>query len=111
MPGSNWLGWFASAAVAGAVVLVGTLLVSLIVFRAERRTMATREVLRRQQQVLGPPTRPERFLIAALGILVIGLIFRPVLRVDPAWVKRSPWGWRAVPSTASDSGVPSTGAL
>ncbi len=82
----SWLFWLASAAPAGAVVLVGAGLVLLLLFRAEVGTPTTAEVLRRQQQALGPLSRPERFLLAALGILVIGLILQPLLHVDAAWV-------------------------
>lgn len=82
----DWLIWFASAAVAGAVVLVGATAVLLGVFRAEGTSKATPEVLRRQERVLGPLSRREGVTIAALTVLLGGLLLQPLVRIETAWL-------------------------
>jgi len=42
--------------------------------------------LRRQTRILGPLTRHERLAIAALAVLIVGLVVQPVLSVDGAWL-------------------------
>ncbi len=82
----DWLTWFLSAAPVGVVVFVGTALVLLLSFPAEYAPRVTALVLRRQQLVLGPLSRGEVVTVAALCVLLIGLLLQSVLRIDAAWL-------------------------
>ncbi|MGQ0550541.1 MAG: SLC13 family permease, partial [Armatimonadota bacterium] len=82
----DWLTWFAGAAAAGAVMLVGLALVLLGIFRAEGASKATPEVLRRQERVLGPLSQKEMVTIAALAVLLGGLVLQPLIRIETAWL-------------------------
>ncbi len=82
----GWLQWFLAAVPAGAVVLVGSVIVILLLFRPEVGPRATPDRLRRQERALGPPTRRELVTIAALGVLLIGLLLQPLLEIESAWI-------------------------
>lgn len=82
----DWLTWFASAAPAGAVMLVGAALALLVLFRPETVSKLTANVLGRQQRVLGPLSRGERVTVVALAILPVGLLAQPILHIDTAWL-------------------------
>lgn len=82
----DWLTWFVSAGAAAAVVIAGMAVVLLGVFRAETASKATPEVLRRQERVLGPLSRGEWVTLAAVAVLLAGLLLQPVFRVETAWL-------------------------
>ena len=82
----GWLTWLACTAPAGAIMLLGAAGLLLVVFRAEAARKRGAELLRRQRRALGPLSRQERVTIAALAVLLIGLLAQPVLRVDTAWL-------------------------
>jgi di/tricarboxylate transporter len=82
----DWLTWLASAAPAGAVTFLGAVATLLVVFRAEVAPKTSAVMLRRQERVLGPLSRHERVTIAALALLLVGLLVQPLLRADPAWL-------------------------
>ncbi len=82
----SWLPWLGAAVVAGVVLLVGVAAVLLWAFRAEVRTTAAPEVLRRQQRVLGPVGQTEWVTIGAVAVLLGGLLIQPILRVETAWL-------------------------
>jgi di/tricarboxylate transporter len=82
----DWLTWFVSAGAAAVVMIAGMAVVLLGVFRAEAASKATPEVLRRQERVLGPLSRGEWVTIAAVAVLLGGLLLQPVFRVETAWL-------------------------
>lgn len=82
----DWLTWFVSAGAAAAVLIAGMAVVLLGVFRAETASKATPEVLRRQERVLGPLSRGEWVTLAAVAVLLAGLLLQPVFRVETAWL-------------------------
>lgn len=82
----DWLTWVASAAPAGAITFLGALATLLVLFRAEVAPKTSAAVLQRQERVLGPLSRHERVTIAALAVLLVGLLAQPLVRVDPAWL-------------------------
>jgi DASS family divalent anion:Na+ symporter len=82
----DWLTWLASAAAAGAITFVGAALALLVLFRAEVAPKTSATVLRRQERVLGPMSRHERVTLAALALLLVGLLVQPLLHVDAAWL-------------------------
>jgi anion transporter len=82
----GWIGWLAAAAPVGIVCLIGALVVLLVMLRPERRGQVSAETIRRQSRILGPVTRQERVAIAALAVLVVGLVAQPLLQIDAAWL-------------------------
>jgi di/tricarboxylate transporter/CRP-like cAMP-binding protein len=82
----GWFAWFADAAPVGAFLFAGALGVLLLLFRPERAPTITAETLRRQQRALGPLSRHEVVTIAAMAVLILGLVLQPVLRIDAAWL-------------------------
>ncbi len=85
----DWLTWFVSAAPMGAVLLIGALMMLFVLFRPEVTPKTTAATLRLQEQVLGPLSRQELVTIAALVVLLLGLVLQPFLRIDSAWVALS----------------------
>jgi anion transporter len=82
----DWLTWLASAAPAGAITFLGAAVTLLVLFRAEVAPKTSAAVLRRQERVLGPLSRHERVTLAALALLLAGLLVQPLLHVDAAWL-------------------------
>jgi di/tricarboxylate transporter/CRP-like cAMP-binding protein len=82
----DWFTWLGAAASVGVLVFAGALAALLLLFRPERAPTITAEALWRQQRVLGPLSRQEIVTIAALAVMLLGLLLAPVLRVDPAWL-------------------------
>lgn len=82
----DWLTWLAAAAPAGILMLVGAVLALLVLFRPEITPKVTADLVRRQQRVLGPLSRGERVTVAALAVLIVGLIVQPLIRIEPAWL-------------------------
>ncbi|HET9000150.1 MAG TPA: SLC13 family permease [bacterium] len=82
----DWLTWFREAAPVGIILYVGALVILLVLFRPQRAPTVSVEMLHRQAAVLGPLSRQERTTIAALAVLLIGLLVQPLLRVDTAWL-------------------------
>jgi di/tricarboxylate transporter len=83
------LTWLASAAPPGVFLFLGGLgglAMILILFRAEVRLRVTREVVRQQERVLGQVSAGEWATIAAISVLVLGLVFQPLFHVDAAWL-------------------------
>jgi anion transporter len=82
----EWLTWLANAAPAGAITLLGAAVTLLVLFRPEVAPKTSAMVLRRQERVLGPLSRHERVTLAALALLLVGLLVQPLLHVDAAWL-------------------------
>ncbi len=81
----GWLTWFASAIPVGVVTLLGAMLLLLVLFRPGVAPKITPEVLGRQARALGPLSARERATIAAIAVLLLGLLLQPVVHVDVAW--------------------------
>jgi DASS family divalent anion:Na+ symporter len=82
----DWLAWLLAAAPAGIVIFICAAVMLLVLFRAPGRPRAIAAMLRRQQQVLGPVSPREGVLLAAVAVLVGGVLLRPLLAIDPAWL-------------------------
>jgi len=82
----GWLTWLASAAPAGAVLLIGGAVVLLALFRPDAAPKATPQILRRQERALGSLSARERVTIAAIAVLLVGLLLQPFLHIDTAWL-------------------------
>jgi anion transporter len=82
----GWTGWLIGAAPAGAVLLVGAAIALRLLFRPERTTRTTGEIVRLQQHALGALTRRELVALAGVAVLFLGLLGEPALHVEPAWL-------------------------
>jgi DASS family divalent anion:Na+ symporter len=81
---ATWLSWLLRAAPAGFVLLVGSALALLALFRPG--TSGSAPHVAHQEQVLGPLSRREKVTIAALGLMLAGFLAQPLLHLNPAWV-------------------------
>jgi di/tricarboxylate transporter len=81
---TSWLSWFGSAAPVGVFMFIGALAALLVLFRPEVTRGITAETLRRQQQILGPLSRPELVTLAALAVLLVGLVLPSSLHINTA---------------------------
>jgi anion transporter len=82
----GFFGWLTAAAPVGIACLVGALVVLFVLLRPETGAKVDAQTLRRQTRILGPLTRHERLAIAALAVLIVGLVVQPVLSIDGAWL-------------------------
>jgi di/tricarboxylate transporter len=82
----SWVAWLVAALPMGLVILAGCVVLLLVLLRPEQTVQPTTEVLRRQQRVLGALSRQEVVTIASLAVLLLGLIFQPLLKVDSEWL-------------------------
>jgi anion transporter len=82
----GFVGWLAAAAPVGIVCLVGALVLLLVMFRTDGRARVSAETLRRQTRILGPVSRQERVVLAAVALLVVGLAAQPLVQIDAAWL-------------------------
>ncbi len=85
----DWLQWAIYAAPAGLVILLGTILLLLVLFRPARGIRESRERLKMQKRILGPLSTREVAVIVGLTVLLVGLLLRPLLGVDDAWIALS----------------------
>ncbi len=85
----DWLKWVIYAAPAGLVILLGTVLLLLVLFRPERGIRESGERLQMQGRILGPLSKIEIAVIVGLTVLLAGLLLRPLLGFDDAWIALS----------------------
>lgn len=83
---TSWLVWLGSAAPVGVLMFLGALAALLVLFRPEVSRGITAETLRRQRQILGPLSRLELVTLAAIAVLLAGLVLPSSLRINTAWL-------------------------
>ncbi len=82
----GWLAWLKGAAPTGGILFAGTLAALLLLFRSTHPPRITVEAVWRQERVLGPLSRHELITIAALAVLLVGLVLEPILHISTAWL-------------------------
>lgn len=82
----GWTGWLGASIVPLAVSVAGGLLALRVLFRVERSQPLSRDALQRQLRVMGGLSRPERTTALAALVLVVGLLFQPLIRIEAAWL-------------------------
>jgi DASS family divalent anion:Na+ symporter len=82
----GWWGWLVSSLVALIVCVVGATAALLVLFRSEHPASLGRDALARQLRVMAGFSRAERVTALAALVLVAGLLFQPVLGIEPAWL-------------------------
>jgi len=81
---TTWLSWLLRAAPMGSVLLVGSALVLLAVFRPD--TSGSARHVEHQHYVLGPLSWHEKVTIGALTVMVAGFLLQSLFQLNPAWV-------------------------
>jgi DASS family divalent anion:Na+ symporter len=82
----DWVGWLVAAAPAGAVLLIGSCLVVLVVLRPEVTPRVRPDALRRQVRALGRLQPGELVTMAAVAVLLVGFISQSLTHLDITWV-------------------------
>jgi len=82
----GWLTWLVSGALAGGVLLLGAAVVLLVLFRPGVSGTRTRDLIRRQEAILGPLSARERITLLAVAILLVGMLLQPLIHVDSSWL-------------------------
>jgi anion transporter len=82
----SWISWFIGALPVALTMLLGSIAVLLRLFRPELTPKAIADLLGHQRRVLGPLSPREWVTVAALIVLLGGLLLQPVLGVDTAWL-------------------------
>jgi DASS family divalent anion:Na+ symporter len=85
----DWLHWLVGTAPAGILLAVGAAFVLGAFFRPETAPKIAGDVVHRQQRALGELSRREWITVAAVGVLVLGLLIQPLVRLDAAWLALS----------------------
>lgn len=82
----TWLQWFAAAAPLGAIIAIGSFVALRLLHPTGPIASPSREPVRLQQAVLGPPSRREIALIAIVGLTLVGWIVGPRLLLHPGLI-------------------------
>lgn len=79
----GWAGWLIAALPAGLVLLIGSALIPLAL--DPRAGMRASSVVRRtQERSIGRLSRHEKASLIAVGVLIVGLLLQPLLKIDIA---------------------------
>ena len=82
----TWLQWFISAAPLGAIIAAGSFLAMRALFRSGPVPAPSRDPLRLQRAILGPPSRRELAILAIVGLMLAGWIVGPRFLWQPGVV-------------------------
>lgn len=82
----DWLHWLWGAAPAGVLLAAGAAFVLVGFFRPETTPKITADVFHRQRRALRGLSRGEEIAIGGVGVLVLGLLLQPWVRLDAAWL-------------------------
>jgi DASS family divalent anion:Na+ symporter len=82
----GWWGWLVASAAALVVCVAGATLALLVLFRSDHPASLSHDALARQLRVMAGFSRAERLTAVAVLALVAGLLFQPVLGIEPAWL-------------------------
>ncbi len=85
----GWWGWLVASAVALAVCVLGATAAVLLLFRTDHAASLSRDALASQMRVMAGLSRSEWIAAAAVLALVLGLLFQPLLGIEPAWLATS----------------------
>jgi DASS family divalent anion:Na+ symporter len=85
----QWMQWLWAALVVGGVLLLLYFLLMPLFFRNNRKFHVPREVVRSQSQMLGPLSSIEWATIAAIVLLLSGILTTSFHKVDIPWMSMS----------------------
>ncbi|TVZ39831.1 di/tricarboxylate transporter [Alteromonadaceae bacterium 2753L.S.0a.02] len=82
----QWVSWFMAAAITGAVMVALYALVNIVLFRNSYDFKLPKSVVREQDKLLGRINGSEWSGLIGLLVLLLGLTFSSVHKLDIAWV-------------------------
>ncbi|WP_019605836.1 SLC13 family permease [Teredinibacter turnerae] len=82
----QWVSWFIAGSAVCGVMLVLYLLLNLMMFRNSVNFTVPKSIVRSQQQLLGRLTGQEWSGLLGLAVLLFGLMFSSLHKLDIAWV-------------------------
>ncbi|MGH2378736.1 MAG: SLC13 family permease, partial [Candidatus Limnocylindria bacterium] len=82
----GWWGWLAASAVALAVSALAATAALLWLFRPQAAARPSSDALHRQLHVIAGLSTAERMAALAVGVLIVGLAFEPVIGIEAAWL-------------------------
>ncbi|MBF0412202.1 MAG: anion permease [Desulfamplus sp.] len=85
----QWLNWLFAASFTGILMFIMFFAISWLVFKNSRNFRIPRNIISKQLKVLGPTSSLERGALGAIAILVIGILFTSVHKVDIPWMSFS----------------------
>ncbi|MBF0378167.1 MAG: anion permease [Desulfamplus sp.] len=85
----QWLQWLLAASFTGILMFIMFFAISWLVFRNARDFKISSNIISKQLKVLGPTSSLEWGALGAIGVLVIGILFTSVHKVDIPWMSFS----------------------
>ncbi|MBF0467756.1 MAG: anion permease [Desulfamplus sp.] len=85
----QWLNWFFAASFTGILMLIMFFALSWLVFKNGRNFRIPRNIISKQLRVLGPISSLEWTALAAIAILVAGILLTSVHKIDIPWMSFS----------------------
>jgi DASS family divalent anion:Na+ symporter len=82
----DWLHWLVGTVPAGVILAAGAVFVLGAFFRPESAPKITADLIHSQQRALRGLSRREWVAIGGVGVLVVGLLVQPLVRLDAAWL-------------------------
>ncbi|MBF0099328.1 MAG: anion permease [Desulfobacterales bacterium] len=82
----QWLNWLFAASMSGIVLIIFYFLISNFVFRGSRKFAIAPEIIQKQLKMIGPLSNSEWSGLAAVTILIIGILTTSIHKVDIPWV-------------------------
>lgn len=82
----GWWGWLVASAVALIVSALAATATLLWLFKPEPAARPSADVVHRQLRVIAGFSTAERMAAFAVGVLIVGLAFEPVIGIDAAWL-------------------------
>lgn len=82
----GWWGWLAASAVALVVCAAAATLAIFALFRPSPAPRPSAEAMHRQLRIIAGMSRAEAVTALAVGVLVVGLLAQPILRIEAAWL-------------------------
>ncbi|VVS95106.1 SLC13 family permease [Desulfoluna spongiiphila] len=85
----QWMNWLVAASFTGLLMLILFFGTSWVVFRDSRQFRIPRTIVSEQLKVLGPLSSMEWTAAISVGVLILGILFSSVHKVDIPWVALS----------------------
>ncbi|MBF0258817.1 MAG: anion permease [Desulfamplus sp.] len=82
----QWLNWLFAASFTGILMLSMFFAISWVIFKDARNFKISRNIISKQLKVLGPVSSLEWTALGSIAILVVGILFTSVHKIDIPWM-------------------------
>ncbi len=82
----QWLHWLFAASVVGVVILILFFLLSWLFFKKNRPFSISQDTISVQLKILGSMSVPEWGSLAAIGVLIIGILTTSLHKIEIPWI-------------------------